>query len=66
MNTFVVHEYEKLAKKIVLRTNQNMKLENQGIGDDKINISNYCPSITVVLGGQSSQWADQKRADSTL
>ncbi len=28
---------EKLAKKIVLRTNQNMKLENQGIGDDKIN-----------------------------
>ena len=30
---------EKLAKKIVLRTNQNMKLENQGIGDDKINIS---------------------------
>jgi predicted DNA-binding mobile mystery protein A len=28
---------EKLAKKIVLRTNQNMKLENQGIGDEKIN-----------------------------
>lgn len=28
---------KKLAKKIVLRTNQNMKLENQGIGDDKIN-----------------------------
>lgn len=27
---------EKLAKKIVLRTNQNMKLENQGIGDEKI------------------------------
>ncbi len=25
-----------LAKKIVLRTHQNMKLENQGIGDDKI------------------------------
>lgn len=28
---------EKLAQKIVLRTNQNMKLEDQGIGDDKIN-----------------------------
>jgi predicted DNA-binding mobile mystery protein A len=28
---------EKLAEKIVLRTNQNMKLENQGIGDEKIN-----------------------------
>ena len=27
---------EKLAQKIVLRTNQNMKLEGQGIGDDKI------------------------------
>ncbi|WP_339840884.1 mobile mystery protein A [uncultured Maribacter sp.] len=27
---------EKLAQKIVLRTNQNMKLEDQGIGDDKI------------------------------
>ncbi|MCF6295089.1 MAG: mobile mystery protein A, partial [Flavobacteriaceae bacterium] len=30
---------EKLAKKIVLRTNQNMKLEDQGIGDKKINKS---------------------------
>ena len=30
---------EKLARKIVLRTNQNMKLEGQGIGDEKINIS---------------------------
>jgi len=30
---------EKLAKKIVLRTNQNMKLEGQGIGDEKINES---------------------------
>ncbi|SIT03565.1 mobile mystery protein A [Zobellia uliginosa] len=28
---------EQLARKIVLRTNQNMKLENQGIGDEKIN-----------------------------
>ena len=27
---------EKLARKIVLRTNQNMKLENQGISEDKI------------------------------
>ncbi|SNR43540.1 mobile mystery protein A [Lutibacter agarilyticus] len=30
---------EKLARKIVLRTNQNMKLEDQGIGDKKINDS---------------------------
>ena len=30
---------EKLARKIVLRTNQNMKLEDQGIGDEKINES---------------------------
>jgi len=28
---------ERLARKIVLRTNQNMKLEDQGIGDEKIN-----------------------------
>lgn len=28
---------EKLARKIVMRTNQNMKLEAQGIGDEKIN-----------------------------
>lgn len=28
---------EKLARKIVLRTNQNMRLEDQGIGDEKIN-----------------------------
>lgn len=30
---------EKLAQEIVLRTNQNMKLEGQGIGNDKINVS---------------------------
>ncbi len=28
---------EKLAQKIAFRTNQNMKLEDQGIGDEKIN-----------------------------
>ena len=28
---------EKLARNIVLRTNQNMKLEGQGIGNEKIN-----------------------------
>ena len=27
---------DKLARKIVLRTNQNMKLEDQGVGDEKI------------------------------
>lgn len=30
---------EKLARRIVLRTNQNMRLENQGISDKKINES---------------------------
>lgn len=30
---------EKLARKIVLRTNQNMRLEDQGISDSKINDS---------------------------
>jgi hypothetical protein len=30
---------EKLARKIVLRTNQNMKLEDQGISSKKINDS---------------------------
>lgn len=30
---------EKLAQEIVLRTNQNMKLEDQGIGNDKIIVS---------------------------
>ena len=30
---------EKLARKIVLRTNQNMKLEDQGISNSKINDS---------------------------
>tara|TARA_R110002124_G_scaffold241687_4_gene406903 strand:- start:9270 stop:9731 length:462 start_codon:yes stop_codon:yes gene_type:complete len=30
---------EKMARKIILRTHQNMKLENQGISDDKINAS---------------------------
>ena len=30
---------EKLARKIVLRTNQNMKLEDQGISEDKIDES---------------------------
>jgi predicted DNA-binding mobile mystery protein A len=28
---------EKLARKIVMRADQNMKLEDQGIGDEKIN-----------------------------
>lgn len=28
---------DKLARKIVIKTNQNMKLEDQGIGDEKIN-----------------------------
>ena len=36
INDLVQIKAEKLAKKIVLRTNQNMKLEDQGIGDEKL------------------------------
>lgn len=36
INDMIQQRAEKLAKKIVLRTNQNMKLENQGIGDEKL------------------------------
>jgi predicted DNA-binding mobile mystery protein A len=36
IDNLVSAKAEKLAQKIVLRTNQNMVLENQGIGDDKI------------------------------
>jgi len=36
INDLIQIKAEKLAQKIVLRTNQNMKLENQGIGDEKI------------------------------
>ena len=37
IDNLVNKKAEKLAQKIVLRTNQNMKLEDQGIGDEKIN-----------------------------
>lgn len=36
-NDLINMKAEKLAQKIVLRTNQNMKLEGQGIGDEKLN-----------------------------
>ncbi|WP_047545052.1 mobile mystery protein A [Psychroserpens sp. Hel_I_66] len=36
INDLIQIKAEKLARKIVLRTNQNMKLEDQGIGDEKI------------------------------
>ncbi|MGJ8742954.1 mobile mystery protein A [Polaribacter sp.] len=36
INDLIQSKAEKLARKIVLRTHQNMKLENQGIGDEKI------------------------------
>lgn len=36
INSLIQQKAEILAKKIVLRTNQNMKLEDQGIGDEKI------------------------------
>lgn len=36
INDLIQIKADKLAQKIVLRTNQNMKLEDQGIGDEKI------------------------------
>jgi predicted DNA-binding mobile mystery protein A len=36
INDLIEIKAKELAQKIVLRTNQNMKLEDQGIGDDKI------------------------------
>ncbi len=36
INDLIQKKADKLAQKIVLRTNQNMKLEAQGIGDEKI------------------------------
>jgi predicted DNA-binding mobile mystery protein A len=36
INDLIQKKADKLAQKIVLRTNQNMKLEDQGIGDEKI------------------------------
>lgn len=36
INDLIQIKAEKLARKIVLRTNQNMKLEDQGIEDEKI------------------------------
>lgn len=35
-NDLIQIKSEKLAQKLVMRTNQNMKLENQGIGDEKL------------------------------
>lgn len=39
INNLINLKAEKLARKIVLRTNLNMKLEDQGIGDEKIKAS---------------------------
>lgn len=39
INNLIEHKAQILARNIVLRTNQNMKLEDQGIGDKKINES---------------------------
>lgn len=36
INDLIQVKAEKLAQKIVMRTNQSMKLEDQGIGDEKI------------------------------
>ena len=47
---------EKLAQKIVLRTNQNMRLENQGIGDEKINDSIKELAIEIKREMKKSLW----------
>lgn len=36
LDNLITKKAENLARKIVLRTNQNMELENQGIGKEKI------------------------------
>jgi predicted DNA-binding mobile mystery protein A len=36
IDDFIQSKSEKLAQKIVLRTHQNMRLENQGIADERI------------------------------
>lgn len=36
INDLIQTKAEKLAQRIVLRTNQNMKLEDQGIGDERM------------------------------
>lgn len=47
---------EKLARKIVLRTHQNMKLEDQGIGDEKINESIRDLAIEIKREMRKSLW----------
>ncbi|PCI96281.1 MAG: XRE family transcriptional regulator [Flavobacteriales bacterium] len=47
---------EKLARKIVLRTNQNMKLEDQGIGNEKINESIKDLTIEIKREMRKSLW----------
>jgi len=37
IDNLIAIKSETLARKIVIRTNQNMKLEDQGIGDEKLN-----------------------------
>lgn len=49
-------ESEKLARKIVLRTNQNMKLEDQGIGEEKINKSIKDLAIEIKREVRKSIW----------
>lgn len=39
IDDLIQRKADKLAQKIVLRTNQNMKLEDQGIGDDKLAVT---------------------------
>ncbi|AGC78019.1 mobile mystery protein A [Nonlabens dokdonensis] len=36
INNLIENKAEELARKIVMRTNQTMQLENQGIGDQKL------------------------------
>ena len=47
---------EKLARKIVLRTSQNMKLEDQGISDNKINDSIKELAIEIKREMRKSLW----------
>lgn len=56
VNNLVNINAEKLARRIVQRTNQNMKLEDQGLSDEKINQSISDLAIEIKREMRKSLW----------
>lgn len=56
MDNLVTKKAEELAKRIVLRTNQNMRLEDQGISNDKIKESIKELSLEIKREMRKSLW----------